>query len=1045
LREFFLDYRALERAAPHLPAATSDGSSAVSLPRPFGDFELIEEIGRGGMGIVFKARQRTLGRTVAVKMILAGQMASSPDIDRFYAEAHAAATLDHPHIVPIFDVGQHDGQHYFAMGFVEGESLAQRIFRGPLSAPEAATIIQQVALAVHYAHGQGVIHRDLKPANILLDASGRARVTDFGLAKCDSDAPGITCAGQVLGTLNFMPPEQITGASADLGPASDVYALGATLYAVVTGRPPFQAASALDTMKLVIERDPVRPRELNPGIPRDLETIALKCLEKSPLRRYVSAQALADDLARFRSIRPILARRSTLAERFVRWCRRNPLVAGLTCAVAALLISVSLITMTFSVQLANQLTRTRSAQDAQRAANVQALERLWESYVAEADARRTSGRVGQRFLGLEALDNANQLATSISLDEGQIDRMRSAAIGCLALPDLQTVREWQDAATGDGYATLGLGKSLYARWIGRGEVVVRKLGNGQLVSRFTEIPVESRLVLSPDDTMLAIVHDECRVFQLDMTSPRLCFQSSGQGWWSFSPDSRGIMGAVKDGTLTLFDLRTGKVLRTFGEAIAETPIVFSPDAKSAALITSGVIRILDFETGQSRAQFEAPSVTPFSHCLAWHPRGDILAAGVYPKDGVVLWDVSSGAKLQSLPHPLCELRLCFNSFGDQLFVQSLWDQLATVWNVDSDRAELTITGVGMAGLRADDNGNFAILSIKDADSYSEQIIQQSQVYRTLARPRVRSDWAFNDVAFRQDGRLAAVASYGVIQLYRLPDWTLIREIVTGSRFVAFDSRGAMLTCTQQGLSKWPAAAGKPSAPLPAGEGPDAIFCPPAQLLPVTAYTSFAISRDGTLVAVPNGDGALLWRADDPEHPRPFGPHSDVRSVSLNADRQLLATGGWEAGYAKVWDLATGELIMNLDSGKYCAVHFSPHGKWLATAAEKLCLWNVETWQKMLETQAGSNVMCFAPDSRTLAVTDTHGQIRLIDPKTGKTLTTLAHPNGAPTAGTIAFSSDGRFLATPSRFGREAAQVWDLITLRQELRSRGLDWSDSRGR
>jgi WD40 repeat protein len=903
-------------------------------------------------------------------------------------------------------------------------------------------MIQQVALAVHYAHGKGVIHRDLKPANILLDAEGRARVTDFGLAKRETDA-GLTCTGQVLGTPNFMPPEQIAGAKAELGPATDVYALGATLYALITGRPPFQAASSLDVMKLVIEKDPVPPRELDPNIPRDLETIALRCLEKAPTRRYGTALALADDLARFLSNRPVLARRSTSAERFVRWCRRNPMVAGLTCTVAILLISVSLITTAFSVRLANQLTRTKSAQDAERAANAQALERLWESYVSEADARRTSGRVGQRLLGLEALRQANQLAGSISLDATQIDRMRSVAIGCLALPDLETVDQWQDDNATFGNATIALGKTLYARWVGNGQVDVRKLGNGHLVSRFSDIPLNSQLILSPTDTMLAIVDDECRVFQLDVSPPRLVFRSPSRGWWNFLPDSQRILGAVKDGTLTLFDIQTGKALRTFGDGIVETPIVFSHDAESAALITADAIRVLDLESGQTRAQFEAPYFLASSHPLAWHPHADILAAAVYPQDGVVLWDVSSGARLQCLPYPLVEIRLCFNVFGDQLLVQPLWERSATLWNVNSDRIELTISGLGIVGLRADDQGNFDCLSLTAADSFSQHVIQHSPVYRELAKPKVQSTGAINDVSFSRDGKLAAVASNGEIQFHRLSDWKPIGHVVTGPSFLAFDSWGSLFTWNQLGLNKWPASLGRNSTQEPSGSDSQMILGPPVELLSVGPRSSFQVSHDGTLVAIPIVNGALVWGADDPARPKSFGPHSDVRSVAIDADRQLLVTGAWEEGHAKVWDLTSGELIKTLDTGKYCSVHFSPNGKWLATAASQFHLWDVETWQKISGSGTPpGNVMCFAPDSDLVAMPDNHGQIHLIDPETARTVVILAHPNHLVAAGTITFSPNGRYLAVPSKYGQEAAQVWDLMALREELRTRGLDWSDS---
>jgi serine/threonine protein kinase/formylglycine-generating enzyme required for sulfatase activity len=305
----------------------------------FGDYELLEEIARGGMGVVFKARQMTLNRVVAVKMILAGSLAGQEDVERFHTEAEAAAKLDHPGIVPIHDVGQHDGQHYFSMGFVEGKSLATRVAQGPLPVREAAEIVKTVAEAVQYAHGKGVIHRDLKPGNILLDQEGKPRVTDFGLAKLTESGSDLTGTGQVLGTPSYMPPEQAAGQVSAVGRQSDVYSLGAILYCLLTGRPPFQAATPLETLLQVQKLEPVAPKNLNPGIPLDLNTIALKCLEKDPARRYQSAQVVAQELQRFLNGVPIVARPISTVERSWRWCKRRPLIPSV---VAALLVISSI-------------------------------------------------------------------------------------------------------------------------------------------------------------------------------------------------------------------------------------------------------------------------------------------------------------------------------------------------------------------------------------------------------------------------------------------------------------------------------------------------------------------------------------------------------------------------------------------------------------------------------------------------------------------------------------------------------------------------------
>ncbi len=272
------------------------------LPRSFGDFDLREELGRGGMGIVYKAWQRSLKRTVALKMILRGELATAADVARFQAESQAAAHLHHPNIVPIYDAGEVDGQAYFSMLCIEGQTLAALMSRGPLRPHDAARYLAAVARAVHYAHEHGILHRDLKPSNVLIDAADQPHVTDFGLAKrvatANSLAPaaGLTLSGAILGTPTYMAPEQVSNRRGKPSPASDVYSLGVILYEMLTGRPPFQGATPVDTLLLVLDQDPVRPRLLNPKVDPDLELICLKCIQKDPGLRYASAAELADDL-----------------------------------------------------------------------------------------------------------------------------------------------------------------------------------------------------------------------------------------------------------------------------------------------------------------------------------------------------------------------------------------------------------------------------------------------------------------------------------------------------------------------------------------------------------------------------------------------------------------------------------------------------------------------------------------------------------------------------------------------------------------------------
>lgn len=425
-----------------LDASTLDAARALKVaPKPgafgrnFGDYELVEEIARGGMGIVYKARQIKLNRMVALKMILAGQLASHEDVQRFYTEAEAAAGLDHPGIVPIFEVGEYEGQHYFSMGFVDGVSLAAELADKPLAPHEAAEVLLRVAQAVQYAHDQGVIHRDLKPANILLKRNREPNskivsntesldvlsgpqfstlqsqpvVTDFGLAKKTTGDGNLTGTGQILGTPSYMPPEQAAGRLEEIRETADVYSLGAILYATLTGRPPFQAAKVLETLRQVLDQEPVSPRALNPQVPQDLETICLKCLNKERGKRYQSAQELVDELQRFLNGEPIHARPIRRLERAAKWARRHPTVTALSGAVAAsILIGFLAVTWQWRAAVAARIEAdaARGMADSARAAAV------WERDRILATLQETQDKLARLEQGQKKVESGERKVES---------------------------------------------------------------------------------------------------------------------------------------------------------------------------------------------------------------------------------------------------------------------------------------------------------------------------------------------------------------------------------------------------------------------------------------------------------------------------------------------------------------------------------------------------------------------------------------------------------------------------------------------------------
>src|SRR2546423_6770193 len=325
-----------ESARSPSPCFADSPFQSVPMLGELGDYELLEEIGRGGQGVVFRARQKSLNRIVALKVISLGQWASKAHLKRFRLEAEAAAKLEHPGIVPIHEVGERDGSCYFSMKFVEGGQLDEVVRRAPMSIRQATELIAKVARTVHYAHEHGILHRDIKPGNILLDAKGEPHLTDFGLARLVETESSVTQTLDVIGTPSYMAPEQAVGNNAAVSSVTDVYGLGAVLYQLLTGQPPFAGGTTYETIKLLLDTEPRQPRLLNPRIDRDLSIICLKCLEKDPKRRYSSALALAEDLDRWLKHEPIQARRTGIFIRGQKWIRRNPASALLAASLIAL-------------------------------------------------------------------------------------------------------------------------------------------------------------------------------------------------------------------------------------------------------------------------------------------------------------------------------------------------------------------------------------------------------------------------------------------------------------------------------------------------------------------------------------------------------------------------------------------------------------------------------------------------------------------------------------------------------------------------------------
>jgi WD40 repeat protein len=703
-------------------------------PPRLGDYELLEEIGRGGMGIVYRARQVSLDRIVAIKLLPFGGLAGKQSALRFRAEAVAAGSLRHPNIVAIHEVGLHDERHFIAMDFVPGQSLARVLRDGPLAPRRAASLVREVALAVQHAHEHGIIHRDIKPSNILVDSvDGQPRVTDFGLAKNLRSDTELTLSGQTLGSPNYIPPEQIRGSkrrealafesqggnpckceseaqpscsSAKTSFATDVYALGATLYHTLTGRPPFMGQDIAAVLHQTLQDEPLPPRRLNPSIPVDLETICLKCLEKEPSQRYATAKELADELWRFVRDEPIQARPVTRAERAWRWCRRNPVAAGLALATLLLLVTVAIGAPIAAFRINAQ---RRQAELRGYSSDMNVVYQVWEEgnlNRAQALLQSHSPKPGEPDLrGIEwrllwKLCQDQSVATVTNFH----DRVRSLAItpdgrtlfvgsgGAVNLLDLVDYRQQGELRDDQAppslvaicsalpylVATAGAKGSRVCLWNLLSRKVMAVLdGAGSQINALTFSPNGELLALASETGTIEVwdVMGRTNVWRHEPKHPSRTL--------AFSRDGRTLVsgGSQHGGNALFWDARTGAKLPGIPPAHGGwlSCAVFSPDGLTLA--TSGVdgtIILWDFAAHRRLQTFNVPANT-----LAFSPDGHRFAAG--GNDNLVrLWDLATPEKPPLIwrGHRVDVTALAFAPNGSGLLSGSA-DGVVKVWSLDA--------------------------------------------------------------------------------------------------------------------------------------------------------------------------------------------------------------------------------------------------------------------------------------------------------------------------------------------------------------------------
>lgn len=1006
------------------------------------DYVILQEVGRGSMGVVFKARQVSLNRIVALKMVRPIDSDNRDLAARFRAEAEIVARLDHPRIVQIFDYGEHRQLPYLALEWVDGGTLASRLDGRPWHPRDAAAIVAALAQAVEYAHLNHVVHRDLKPSNLLVAADSTpldVKIADFGLAKIFRDTPASheTKSGMVLGTPSYMAPEQAGGQTSRIGPPTDIYALGAILYELLTGRPPYRGETSLETLQQLLTIDPVAIPSLVPHAPRDLTTICEKCLEREPERRYGSAAELAADLQRFLADQPILARRIGLLERGWRWCRRNVALAIALSSVAILLLTIAGVLVWYSGKLGSQLAVTKQAK-----ADAEA--RLWDAYLAEIGARNTSRQQGQRFVALEAADKAAALLNAESRQSPRVEHLRSAVINSLALPDLRHIRRINETSIGVFMEIAP------ANWLVDETPTGIRLTRPSETVAWATIPItgtpDSMDVSVDGRLFVAVVDQKIQAWRIEGVSPALAWQGLAATAVGITPDAQRLVTSDAHAGMRLVDASNGAVIRTIGRGEAFSSFAFHAPSRRIAVFASGAIQIISWDTGETVTELPLPE----DHLLrlAWHPSGQYLAAWSITHDGIIsLWDVEAKVKTLELRHMGYPCRLQFSENGSRLLSYANWDEHLMLWDVGAAHKLLDVRGFAIGACEATASGNI-LLAKREAHSTELWELETGIECAPLASALHPGLGICHRLSVSADGRILAVSRSRGLEFWDLATSRPLSELPCGSCMAEFDSAGDLVLACEAGVLLLPKREQKP-AEGPASDSSRAPrvvhFGPPQQLHEPVDGTTLSSGRIHQAMAFRDAIGWAVLHRDGAQHRLVrLDAEPDARRAAVSHDGKWAALANWNQGHTVVFDTSTGLSVVDLPTNPHADVHFSPDGRWLATTSDGVRLWRTTDWKIEQELHAVGILpnglgFAFSPHGRIVAVGQPDGLLRLIDPETGNDIARLTHRD-LPCASHIFFSPDHERLITLPLDGALTGWVWNIAAMRPQLAQRGLDWS-----